>query len=97
MTTKPEQPNHTELFRALALQLISLGLKPEQVSGYLLAEETHGCLRPNAPGWLMQSTLFRIERGEAPSMDRLRDLNRICSALDKLEDIREAVTDVDGF
>jgi hypothetical protein len=97
MTKNIPAPTHTELFRALTLQLITLGLTPDQVAGYLLAEETHGCLRPNAPGWLMKSTIFRIERGECPSMDRLHDLKRICSALDQLEDIRQAVHDVDGF
>jgi hypothetical protein len=78
------------------MQLLDLGLTPEQAAGYLLAEETHGCMRPNAPQWIMRSTMYRILAGEAPSLVRLDDLTRSSKALHDLEDIRDAAWAAEG-
>ena len=88
---------HAQLFKAMAYQLITLGMSPEECAGYLLAEQTHGSLRPNAPQWLMKSTLFRIERGESPNWDRRNDLLRICKALDNLNTWQEIAHSLDGY
>jgi len=88
---------HAQLFKAMAYQLITLGMSAEECAGYLLAEQTHGSLRPNAPQWLMRSTLFRIERGESPNWDRRNDLLRICKALDELNTWQEVAATIDGY
>lgn len=97
MSTTPKTNTHTDLFRATCLQLSAMGFTSEQAAGYLLAEETHGALKPNSPEWIKQSTLFRIHRGEAPSSQRLSDLQRITDALWELGEWRDAVHDIDGY
>ena len=97
MTTDPKHVTHAQLFKAIAHQLMALGLTPEQSAAYVLSEETSGVLRPNAPHWIRQSALFRISRGECPSLNRLNDLNRIMLALDNLDELREDAFLVDGY
>ena len=80
-----------ELLKALALQLLAVGLSAEEMAGYLFCEEEHGCLRPGAPEWLKRSTLFRIERGESPDLGKLRVLRKMCSGLHEVEGGREDV------
>ena len=76
---------HTELFAAIVEQCLALGFSPAETTGYILAQDQHGALKPNAPAWLRSSTLYRIQRGECPSMQRRNDLRRITTALYNLK------------